>query len=169
MQTLLAQITNPAVPALAAMGGSGNSGEVGANILGRYIAVLIVTSISLGGLAVLLYMVLAAISWITAGGDSGKIDKAKTRITQSVVGMAILFSVTAIVTFLGPVFGIDILRLNFVNQIMSGASSSGSALQRAFTGSGAGGPSRTGSGAGGPVQTNTGGPTNPGIRLNGGN
>lgn len=130
MQTLLAQITNPAVPALAAMGGSGNSGVVGANILGRYIAILIVTSISLGGLAVLLYLVLASIQWITAGGDSGKIDKAKTRITQALVGLAILFSVTAIVTFIGPVFGIDILQLEFVNQITGGGGTTRSAGTR---------------------------------------
>jgi len=121
MQQLLAQITNTAVPGLEALGGSGNSGTVGANILGRYLAVLIATSISLGALAVLLYMTLGAISWITAGGDSGKIDKARNRIIQSLMGLAILTSVTAIVTFIGPVFGIDILKVDFINQISGGA------------------------------------------------
>lgn len=134
MQNLLAQITNPAVPGLSTLGGSGNSGEVGANILGRYLAVLIATSISLGALAVLLYMTLGAISWITAGGDSGKIDKARTRIIQSLMGLAILTSVTAIVTFIGPVFGIDILQVNFINQITSGASSTWRGGSASWTG-----------------------------------
>lgn len=170
MLTLLAQITNPAVPALQGMGGSGNSGEVGANILGRYLAILIVTSITLGGLAVLLYMTLGAIQWITAGGDAGKIDKAKSRITQSLVGLALLTSITAVVTFIGPVFGIDILRLDFVNQITGGASTrlpTGGAKMPMGTGTLGTTPLSPGKGTTGTVRTNSVSPngTNGGINL----
>lgn len=123
MQNLIAQITNPAVPVVNSVSG-GNSGEIGASVFGKYLAVLLVTSITVGGLAVLLYLVLGAIQWITAGGDKGKIDKARERIIQAIIGLVILTSVTAIANFLGPVFGIDLLNLNFVNQI-TGTSSSG--------------------------------------------
>lgn len=117
MSQLLAQITNPAVPALQTFGGTGDSGQVGASILGQYLSVILVTSISVGGLAVLAYMILGGIQWVTADGDSGKIDKARNRIIQSIVGLAILFSVAAIATFIGPLFGIDLLRLEFINQL----------------------------------------------------
>lgn len=133
MQQLLAQITNTAVPGLQVMGGSGDSGTVGANILGRYLAVLIPTSISIGALGVLLYMTMGAIQWITAGGDSGKIDKARTRIIQSLMGLAILTSITAAVTFIGPIFGIDILKLDFINQISGFGSGTSQTVPRTGT------------------------------------
>lgn len=115
MSTLLAQITNPAVPVVSQA--SGNSGQIGASILGRYIGILIPTAVIVGGMAVLLYLILGAISWITAGGDKGKIEKARERMIQSVIGLVVLTSVVAMANFLGPIFGLDLLQLNFVNQI----------------------------------------------------
>lgn len=117
-QNLIAQLTNPAVPALQEF--EGNSGTFGAAVLGRYLAVLIQTSAVLGGLAVLLYLFMGAIQWITAGGDSGKIEKARNRMLQAVIGLAILVSVVAIATFIGPVFGLDLLQPTFINQIVGG-------------------------------------------------
>lgn len=117
MLTLLAQISNPAVPATQI---SGNSGYGGAAVLGRYIAVMMQTALVLGGLAVLVFLFIGALGWITAGGDKGKVEAARERIIQALVGLAILASVTAIAAFVGPVFGIDLLQLEFVNQIESG-------------------------------------------------
>lgn len=116
-RTLLAQITNPAIPALQEF--QGDSGTFGATVLGQYLAILIQTSAVLGGLAVLLYMVMGSLQWITAGGDSGKIEKARNRILQGIIGLAILVSVVGIATFLGPVFGLDLLRPEFINQIIN--------------------------------------------------
>lgn len=113
---LLAQLTNPAVPALQEV--RGDSGTFGATVLGQYIAILIQTSAVLGGLAVLLYMFTGALQWITAGGDSSKIEKARNRMLQAVIGLAILVSVVGIATFIGPVFGLDLLRLEFINQLV---------------------------------------------------
>lgn len=161
MQQLLAQITNPAVPALQTFGGSGNSGQVGAAILGRYIAVLMVTSISLGGLAVLLYLVMGALQWVTANGDSGKIDKARNRMVQAVVGLIILTSIGAAATFIGPVFGIDILRLEFVNQITGGAASS----IRGRSGNATGLPTNSNGPSGSAPLGGSNGPAGSGINL----
>ena len=124
MLTLIAQLTNPAVPAVDQIIQSApDSGAAGAGILGTYIAVIIQTAIVLGGLAALLYMFLGALGWITAGGDTGKIDKARDRIVQSLVGLAVIVSVVALATFIGPVFGIDLLTPTFINQL--GGSSPG--------------------------------------------
>lgn len=117
--TLLAQrITNPAVPAVEQVISSApDSASGGASVLGLYIALLIQTSLILGGLAVLLYMFTGAIGWITAGGDSGKIEKARERIIQSIVGLAVLASVVALAAFIGPVFGLNLLNPAFINQL----------------------------------------------------
>jgi len=120
--TLLAQsLTNPALPAVdQAIQSSPDSAVAGAVILGGYIAILIQTAIVLGGLAVLLYMFLGALGWITAGGDSGKIEKARDRMIQAIIGLAVLVSVVAIAVFIGPAFGLDLLTPTFINQLGSG-------------------------------------------------
>lgn len=116
MFTLLAQVGNQAVPGLDVSGG--NSGEVGAEILSRYIALGIQTAIVVGALAVLVYFFLGAIRWITSGGDKGSLEKARDQMVQAAVGLLILVSIIAVLNFLGPIlFGFDILELNFVNQI----------------------------------------------------
>lgn len=109
-------LTNPAVKGLPES--SGNSGQTGAEILGKYIAIALTTAVALGGLAVLVYFILGAINWITAGGDKSKIEKAQQRIIQAFIGFALLvFSVT-ILQWIGPaLFGIDLLKLEFVNQL----------------------------------------------------
>lgn len=118
---LLAQqgLTNPSLSGMAGIdpGDAIDSGARGSAILGYYIALVIQTAMVLGGLALLLYMFLGAIGWITAGGDSGKIEKARNRIVQSIVGMAVLFSIVAVATFLSPLFGFDLLSPVFINQL----------------------------------------------------
>ncbi len=122
-QLLLAQITNPAVPALETV--SGDSATFGATVLGQYIGILIQTSAVLGGLATLLYMFMGALQWITAGGDTGKIDKARGRMLQGLVGLGVLVSVVGIASFIGPVFGLDLLAPTFINQLSGGSGRSG--------------------------------------------
>ncbi len=109
-------LTNPAVKGLPEA--NGDSGQVGAEILGKYIAIAITSAVALGGLAVLIYFILGAINWITAGGDKGKIEKAQQRIIQAFIGFALLvFSVT-ILQWIGPtLFGIDLLKVEFINQL----------------------------------------------------
>ena len=56
--------------------------------------------IILGGLALLLNIIIASIQWITAGGDSGKIEKSRDVVIQSIIGMVILTSAFVIIKFL---------------------------------------------------------------------
>ena len=48
-----------------------------------------------------------------AGGDKGKVEQAKERITQSLIGLAVLFSVAAISVFFSTAFGLDLLAPDF--------------------------------------------------------
>jgi hypothetical protein len=120
MLTLIAQsLTNPAVQGLPDTGA--NSGEIGASILGHYIAIGLVTAVAMGALAVLLYFILGAINWITAGGDKGKVEKAQQRIIQAFVGFGLLVFAVTIIQWVGPTFfGIDLLNVEFVNQLGGG-------------------------------------------------
>lgn len=55
-----------------------------------------------------------AIEWITAGGDSGKVGKARDKITQAIIGLVILVGSFVIIGFIGRVFfggDFDLLNL----------------------------------------------------------
>ncbi len=49
-----------------------------------------------GTIAVLYYLLYGAFSWISAGGEKGKIEEARTMMTQGIVGIIILASVFVI-------------------------------------------------------------------------
>jgi hypothetical protein len=115
--SLIAQITNPAIaPKLGVAEAGGNT----APILASIIVTLWHTLITLGGLAVLLFIIMGGFGWITAGGDEKKIEESRNRITQAIIGMFILFATIAFVNFIGPAIGIDLLKLQFPNNLVGG-------------------------------------------------
>ncbi len=77
--------------------------------LGVLVGSFIGVAILVGALAAFGYMILGGIQWITAGGDTGKIDKARQKIVQSIVGLAVLASTFAFFMVVQYFFGIDIL------------------------------------------------------------
>lgn len=64
---------------------------------------------ALGSLIFIVYFLLGAIGWISAGGDSSKISKARDQMLQGVLGLVVLVALYAIVGFIGSIVGIDIL------------------------------------------------------------
>lgn len=106
MITLLAQIRNPVLPP----GLGGTAGDDGGSALAITMGNLYQTVVVIGGLAMLLYMAWGGINWVMAGGDKTKVEDAKNKLTNAVMGMAILVAVIAIVNLLTTVFGFDILN-----------------------------------------------------------
>ncbi|NCN24364.1 MAG: hypothetical protein COU65_03770 [Candidatus Pacebacteria bacterium CG10_big_fil_rev_8_21_14_0_10_42_12] len=107
-----AQIKNPVI------GDLGNSAENANNgsIFTGYFIVLWRSAITIGALAVIVLFIQGAIEWITAGGDSGKIESARNRLTQSAIGLFILVSSFTIIAYVSKLlFGTDfrILMLQF--------------------------------------------------------
>jgi hypothetical protein len=104
MKTYIAAITNRALdPALGAAQNGGVS-------LGLLMARLYRTAVLLGALALFIYIAWSGLGWITAGGDKGKVDEAKARLTNGIIGMAILVATAAIANFLSQLFGFDLLN-----------------------------------------------------------
>lgn len=69
---------------------------------------------SVGALFVLIYFLWAAVEWISAGGDSSKIQKARDRIIQSFIGLILLVFSFVIINFIGRLIfagQFDILNL----------------------------------------------------------
>lgn len=46
--------------------------------------------IIIGALLFLVYLILGGISWVTAGGDKGKVESAREKIIQGFIGLAVL-------------------------------------------------------------------------------
>jgi uncharacterized membrane protein YjgN (DUF898 family) len=53
------------------------------------------------------YLVLGGIEWITSGGDKGKTESARNKITAAVIGLIILVSAYAILTVVLNFLGFD--------------------------------------------------------------
>lgn len=86
--------------------GSGSGDQLLGGLMGHLFQAVVLV----GGLALLLFMAWGGLSWITAGGDKGKLEEAKNRITNAIIGMAVLVGTIAIAVFLGQVLGVDILN-----------------------------------------------------------
>lgn len=107
-----AQITNPVTGSLGDDAEAASSGETFVS----YFITLWNTAISIGAILVLFYFLWGALEWITAGGDSGKIEKARNKIFQSIIGLLVLVSSFVIIGFISQLlFGeeFSILNLSF--------------------------------------------------------
>ena len=101
---IFGQITTPG----AYQPGSGIEGSTSAveKILSNVLVMLTVVA----GMAFALYFLLGGLNWITAGGDKGKIDKAKGVMTNGAIGLIIIVLSYSITWIVGKALGLDILN-----------------------------------------------------------
>lgn len=101
-----AAITNSAVP-------GGSSPDASPKQFAVTIATLWQTIILVGGLAFLLFFLQGGLTWITAGGDKGKIEEARGKITQGLIGLAILAASYVIIKFIETAIGLELLNISW--------------------------------------------------------
>lgn len=69
----------------------------------------------------IVYAFLAAFEWTTAGGDSGKVAKARDRLIWGTLGLILVVAAYAIVGLIGSLVGIDILEpAALINSVVPG-------------------------------------------------
>jgi len=85
-----------------------------------YLNNVIRTAISIfliiGVLYFLMQLILAAFHMIASQGDSKKFEEARGSLTNSIIGLVIIFSVFALLKLIGTIFGIsglDVLRISW--------------------------------------------------------
>ncbi len=78
--------------------------------LASLIARLWQTMIIVGSLLVILYFVWGAIDWLVGGGDENKLKKARGRMIDAFIGLALLVASFAIMKFMQVVFGFDLTK-----------------------------------------------------------
>lgn len=74
-----------------------------------YISDIIGLITALAALFFIVYSFLAAFQWVTAGGDSGKVEKAKNRFIWGTLGLVLIVASYAIIGLIGSLVGISIL------------------------------------------------------------
>ncbi len=80
------------------------------------IRTIITLVIVVAALLTLFYLIMGAIAWITSGGDKGKVEEARNKITAAVIGLLILAAVWAIFQLvLQLAFGGDVKMKSFVD------------------------------------------------------
>ncbi len=97
---------------------SASDGSAFANIL----VSLWRSAISIGALVVLVFYIIAAFEWLTSGSDSQGVEKARNRFLNATIGLILLVSSFALVTFVGElVFGneFDILQITIPAEMLS--------------------------------------------------
>jgi hypothetical protein len=98
---LLGGFSNPLVTCSR---GSILAAESGTELLSQFIGGLYTWATGIVGLIAVLVMVISGIQISLAGGDSAKVDSAKTRIMESLAGLAILFLAGLILFTINPNF-----------------------------------------------------------------
>jgi len=102
---VMAQIVNKALPSQFQGPGSAGGG------FAFYIAQLWRTIVILGGIAFLLYFIWGSLEWLMSGGDKQKLESARSKITNGLIGLILLVASVAIAIFLGQVLNIDLLNI----------------------------------------------------------
>ena len=106
---MLAQIRNPVLP--AGLGGPGSDVNQGGASLGKLISNLVGALFIAAFLLTFMLLIIGGIQWITAGGDKQALEKARTGITNAIMGLVIVAAVYALMTLVGQFFGIEITKL----------------------------------------------------------
>ena len=112
-----AQLTNPVVEGAL---GNDSEGAVSGTVFSKYFVSIWNSVIGLGAIAVLVFFIWGAIEWITSGGDKGKLESARNRITQAVIGLIILVSSFVILGFVNDLFfdkNFNILNITIPNAL----------------------------------------------------
>lgn len=81
------------------------------DILEKFISNLIGFITVLATLFFLVQTFLAAFSWVTAGGDSKKVESARNKMMQGVLGLVVIVAAYSMLEILGKLIGIDILNV----------------------------------------------------------
>ena len=63
-----------------------------------------------GAIIFIVYFLIAAMEWITSGGDSGKLATARNKMLQGILGLVVLVAAYGILGLIGTIVGIDILN-----------------------------------------------------------
>lgn len=106
---LLSKIINPAVN--SKVGNTLITGG-GPGILQLFLRNFIDIAFGVAGVVFFFMLLVGGYQYLTAGGDKEAVQRATKRLTTSFVGIAIVFSLFALVFIIEALFGVSLLQIN---------------------------------------------------------
>lgn len=73
---------------------------------------IMTAAMTLAAVLVFGFMIWGAIEWITSSGDKSKVESARNKISNAVIGLIILAATTALFIVVEEFLGIDVLTFN---------------------------------------------------------
>lgn len=64
----------------------------------------------IAGIWFIFQFIIGGIGWLTAGNDKAKVESARAKITQGIIGLAIVIVAVFIIDLIGKLLGLDILQ-----------------------------------------------------------
>lgn len=90
--------------------GTGTGAAAGGTPFEQFFSVITGFFTLIGGIMFLMYFLSAALSWVSAGGEKGKVEAARTQLTNAAIGLIIVILSQAFVGIVGGVLGLNILN-----------------------------------------------------------
>ena len=105
-KTLIADdITNPAL-------NQGLQDATWQHFFGQLLPNMVSLGFVIGILIFFFIMIIGGVQWITSGGDKASLEAARSKISNALVGIIVLFALFAVIKVLQDFFGISILSLD---------------------------------------------------------
>ena len=82
--------------------------STGVSSINKLLSAVFTASVIIAVIFVFFMLVQGGYAWITAGGDKAKVEEARTRITNAIIGLAIVASAFALISVVGQFFGVNI-------------------------------------------------------------
>lgn len=99
------QITNPVIkPELR--------GAEGTDFFAKLLPNLVTTMLVIAAIVFLFVILVTGISWMMSGGDKQAAESARSRLTNAIIGLIIVFGVFALAKFIEIVVGVDIINID---------------------------------------------------------
>ncbi len=115
--TVSAQITNPAIG--AELGGDATTASNG-YIFAVYFVRIWNSLGTVGALLVLGFFIMGAFDWLTSAGEKGKLESARNKMMNAVIGLIILVSLYTIIGVISDLFfgtNFNILNPTFISNL----------------------------------------------------
>lgn len=87
--------------------GSKVSGFFGFKCITELVFQMVDVAIIVSGILLLVYLVYGGMEWLTSGGDKAKLESARSKITNALIGVAIIAASFAVWKIVLTFFGID--------------------------------------------------------------
>lgn len=107
MNYLAQKLTNPAL-------GEDLAKESGVSFLQGLLTKAIGICFVVGVLVFFFMLLMGAIQWIASGGDKANLEAARSRITNAIIGLVILFTTFAVIKIIEGFFHVNILTLDII-------------------------------------------------------